>query len=382
MTAVLTSEQPTKETQTNRHSSARTTSPAATIASPASSEDTLRQETNFNGDQVPHDNQSTRVSVEPTSDSSQCDSDINTRNAAVGSPRDSHLEDGAHSGIAVAGNSSDEGQHTRGVHRASALVGPDRSGSTARSWSGPIEPSLFDPFLALAADIVDDLERTRIANENRLRTLTRSEADSDGQTRGFGMDERDPDVARTAALVQMLADTEHQAILNLNRALRKHPLGPWIKNQKGVGEKTAARLLAVVGDPYANAQTGEIRTVSQLWSYCGHGDPSRRKFKGMTQEDLFALGNPTAKKRVYLIATCCLKAQAYYADVYYARKEVTEGREHATDCVRCGPSGKPALAGSPWSDAHRHADALRIVGKEFLRDLWLEAKRLHEGGDR
>lgn len=262
----------------------------------------------------------------------------------------------------------------------------------------PIE-TLADPFLALAADIVDDLERTRIANENRLRMLTRSEPDEDGEMRGLGMDERDPNVARTAALVDMLVKAEHQAVLNLNKLLREHPLGPWIKAQKGVGEKTGARLLAVVGDPYVNMQTGEVRTVSQLWAYCGHGDPGRRKHKGMSQDDLFRLGNPTAKKRVWLIATATLKAgggeekaivgpsgdqstHASLASVYYTRKKATEGREHSTECVRCGPSGKPALPGSPWSDAHRHADALRIVGKEFLRDLWLEAKRLHEAASR
>lgn len=259
-------------------------------------------------------------------------------------------------------------------------VGGDQTGTDQRATPAmnPKGPPLADPFLALAADIVDDLERTRIANENRLRMLTRTEPDEDGEMRGLGMDERDPNVARTAALVEMLAKAEHQAVLNLNKILREHSLGPWIKAQKGVGEKTGARLLAVVGDPYVNLQTGEVRTVSQLWAYCGHGDPTRRKHKGMTQDDLFRLGNPVAKKRTWLIATSCLKAQGPYADVYYARKTATEGREHGAECVRCGPSGHPAQPGSPWSDAHRHADALRIVGKEFLRDLWLEAKRLHE----
>lgn len=295
---------------------------------------------------------------------------------------------------ALAGSDFPADHAEHGLH--SPAVGGDQTedGSAASFGPDPRVETLADPFLALAADIVDDLERTRIANENRLRMLTRTEVDEDGEMRGLGMDERDPNVARTAALVDMLAKAEHQAILNLNKLLREHPLGPWIKTQKGVGEKTAARLLAVVGDPYVNLQTGEVRTISQLWAYCGHGDPGRRKFKGMTQDDLFRLGNPTAKKRVWLIATAILKAgggeekatgapltqaaAASLAAVYYARKAATEAREHAAECVRCGPSGKPALPGSPWSDAHRHADALRIVGKEFLRELWLEAKRLHE----
>lgn len=256
--------------------------------------------------------------------------------------------------------------------QSSAVGGGPDSGQPDIHPAMPREHPLADPTLSLAADIVDDLERVRIAEENRLRSLT----DADG----FGLDEAHPDVARLAAIVTALGKVEHDAILNLNRVMRRHPLGAWGRAQKGIGEKTLARLLATMGgDPYVNLATGEARTVSQLWSYCGHGDTKRRPAKGMTQADLFACGNPIAKKRLWLIASKCLMAQGDYAQVYYARKAATEGREHAGECRRCGPSGKPALPGSPWSDAHRHADALRIVGKEILRDLWLESQRIHEG---
>lgn len=68
-------------------------------------------------------------------------------------------------------------------------------------------------------------------------------------------------------------------------------------------------------------------------------------------------------------------------DTYDKRKAHTEGRTHAAPCVRCGPKGNPAPVGSPWSDGHRHADALRITSKALLRDLWVEARRIHGGGD-
>lgn len=280
-----------------------------------------------------------------------------------------------------AGSTSSTGQFKSETQTAPARAGAspdDGSGATIAAATPRSDSSLFDPFLALAADILDDAEESRIANENRLRQLTRAAADSDGEERGFGLDESHPDVARVAALVEMLKQIEHNATLNLTRLLRQHPLGPWVKAQKGIGDKQGARLLAVIGDPYINMATGEIRTVSQLWAYCGNGDPTRHRFKGMTQADLFGLGSPVAKSRLWLIACSCLKTQGPYAGVYYVRKAANEGREHAVDCKRCGPSGKPALAGSPWSDAHRHADALRITGKEILRDLWLEAKRIHE----
>ncbi len=82
--------------------------------------------------------------------------------------------------------------------------------------------------------------------------------------------------------------------------------------------------------------------------------------------------------RVYLIAESCMKQRTSpYRATYDARKAHTEGKAHAVDCVRCGPAGKPALPGSPWSDGHRHADALRITSKTILRDLWREARRIH-----
>jgi hypothetical protein len=239
--------------------------------------------------------------------------------------------------------------------------------------------SLADPLLAFAADMLDDAERNRKANKSRLEQLTRSVPDKDGRVRGFGLDESHPAVRRLAAQVDMLYKIEHEAELILAYFLRRHPLGAWVKAraQKGIGEKQGPRLLAVIGDPYINEATGQPRTVSQLWAYCGHGAPSRRR-KGMTQDDLFALGNPVAKSRLWLISTSVLVAQGPLSAAYYDRKVKTEGRLHAAPCVRCGPSGKPAPVGSPWSDGHRNADALRVLGKTILRDLWKEAKRIHE----
>jgi hypothetical protein len=130
-------------------------------------------------------------------------------------------------------------------------------------------PSIADPLLALLADAVDDLERTRIANENRVRQLTRAGEDSDGAERGFGLTLDQPQVASLARVVAGLADLEAEAVLNLRRRLRQHPLGAWIQGQVGIGEKQGARLLAAIGDPYWNTLYGRPRTVSELWAFCG-----------------------------------------------------------------------------------------------------------------
>jgi hypothetical protein len=309
---------------------------------------------------------------------------------------------------------------------------------------------LADPLLGFAADVLDDLENVRIANENRLRQLTRAETDSDGEDRGFGLSEDHPDVAVCAALVAALQKAEHDAELELCRKLRRHPLGPWMRAQRGIGEKQGARLLATIGDPYWNTLHDRPRTVSELWAYCGYhvlpaghtpSDAQARSASGAqlrtghgsndAQASIAgpdpAGGNPdhpildahglrvgvaasrkrgtranwsaTAKSRAHLIAKACLKqlvkpcavpdgqkaavhvedcACSPYRRVYDGGRVKYADAVHEVECRQCGPKGHPAQPGSALSEGHKHARALRLVSKEILKDLWREAKRLHE----
>lgn len=278
---------------------------------------------------------------------------------------------------------------------ATAMVAP--MPSVQSPW-----PDEFSRDLAAAADTLDDIERLRIASENRLRQFTRDpgEADKDGKRRGYGWDLRSPAVVAQATLIAtMKCDSEvivrfcpvlgktpkrkgccleHDAERNLARALRAHPLGPWVKAQKGIGEKQGARLIAVLGDPYmrpalllpdGSQDPARPRTVSELWAYCGL-KPGQKRKRGER-----ANWSAAAKMRAWNVAGSMLKAGN--RGVYDKRKAHTEGRVHAAECVRCGPSGKPAQPGSAWSDGHRHADALRVVSKEILKDIWREARRIH-----
>jgi hypothetical protein len=309
------------------------------------------------------------------------------------------------------------------AHSSPILPAPvrDQAPPAATSATAPNpRPLLADPLLALAADVLGDLEKVRIANENRLRQLTRSAEDSDGETRGFGLDEAHPDVARLAALVGMLGEAEHKATLNLQRVMRKHPLGPWVAAQKGIGEKQGARLLAAIGDPYirpeitcedGTVEPSRPRMVSELWAYCGyHVVPADHGCSGTQvthvggelngsgpghgrcgthsslagvapkrQRGQHANWSAAAKMRAFLVAESCMKQSGTtYRAVYDATKAKYADAAHATECVRCGPKNKPAQPGSPLSDGHKHARALRAVAKEILKDLWREAKRIHE----
>jgi len=295
------------------------------------------------------------------------------------------------------------------THAAAAAGEQGSPAATSSAIPIPL-PLLADPLLALAADVLDDLEKVRIANENRLRQLTRTGLDADGQERGFGLDESHPDVARLAALVAMLAGAEHKAALNLQRVMRRHPLGPWVKATTGIGEKQGARLIAAIGDPYWNTLHGRPRTVSELWAYCGYhvvpaGQESRGTQKLTADGDLNGSGpgqgghdtqgtpagvapkrqrgqkanwSATAKMRAFLAAESCMKQrESPYRAVYDTTRAKYAEAVHDGECARCGPRNDPARPGSPLSEGHKHARALRAVAKEILRDLWHEARAFH-----
>ena len=155
----------------------------------------------------------------------------------------------------------------------------------------------------------------------------------------------------------------------------------WLETD-GIGDRTVARLLGEIGHPiiafpseWEEGEEGEdkrvlkeldpfVRRVSDLWSYTGHGDASRKRRAGMDQEEALALGNPRAKSLVYLMAANCKmlnggttstgKPRKFspYRSVYDAKQEHYK------------------VARPDWTPGHRQQSCLRIVGKEILRDLY------------
>lgn len=244
--------------------------------------------------------------------------------------------------------------------------------SSARA-KPPTTPRLGTPALdsvRVLGRLLDDLERLRVAAGNRIGALERAANEP---------------LPHLYYIATPLDEAEHRAELELVRAWRKHPLAPFAKSVHGFGEKSAARLIAEIGSPSIGT-TGHWegegaerswvidsqydRTVSQLWAFCGVGDPARNKIpKGATQVELLKRGNPTAKKQLWLIAVSMrMKGNR---EVYDARKAATKGRVHEKPCPECH-----AKAGDPWRDGHRDTDALRIVAKHLLIDLWKADRQL------
>lgn len=194
-----------------------------------------------------------------------------------------------------------------------------------------------DALLLIYADAVDDLERVRIATDNRLRALI--------EVKGIG---NSPEAERMEGIAEALRALEKQAIADLERAMRAHPYGSWVATRPGIGKKQAGRFLATIGDPHSRPNCGK------LLQYCGHGDPARSRLAAYEDGLPFS---PKAKMRLHLMSESCIRQigdngrpRSPFRDLY------DEARE--------------AWANRDTSDIHKHNHALRLVGKGIVKDLW------------
>jgi hypothetical protein len=231
---------------------------------------------------------------------------------------------------------------------------------TSQPFIGPI---LHDDRLGALADALNDVEKTWIATGNRYRQLINTEPDEDGVLRGFGMPFDHPIVVQVAALRDGLDTLLKAQTRALERRMKTHPLAPWVAGTLGIGWKQGARLLAATGDPYWNGLHGRPRTVSELWAYCGlhtvEGDDGARS-AAKRRKGVRGNWSSQAKMRTYLIAESCVKqSKSPYRIVYDARRANT------------------AFDHPDWTKGHSHNDALRIMGKEILQDLWLASRDLY-----
>lgn len=238
--------------------------------------------------------------------------------------------------------------------------------------------------IGLVCSCLDGLELTRIQTGNRARQATRSVPDEDGVMRGLGVDPESPLAALLLDTEKNLQAREDLLTKQLVKHIAEHPLGPWIASKRGLGYKSAGRLLGAIGDPYLRSVVAEDgtwsqvpRSVYQLNAYCGmHVRPDG--VAPYRERGVQSNWSTAARKRLYVIAV----AQRYsrkneWRPVYDDAKDKALQALHRTPCPRCGPPKHPALAGTPLGKAHADGRALRAVSKEILKLMWRESRLLH-----
>lgn len=308
-----------------------------------------------------------RHACAPTLDSTQCQPDTHCARGAVTN---------------LAGNHSHT--DTQNMHvSGSAVVGADETKPTTIpiTESSRLAYPIDDPMLFTLAQTLQDYETLRIAEEHRLRifSMPSDVPDEDGVCRGFGYAEDSDEVQVVKGLIDPLKDLEHRTVLSLQKRMRVNPIWPYFKDVKGVGEKTLARLMACIGDPYLRPlDDGSYtsRTVSQLWAYCGmHTMPNKdgeiiaaKRMKGVQ-----ANWNTEAKTRLFLLSQNLLR-QGIRKDKDGNQYAVTEYGQLYLD-----RRAHTAVTHPEWNPGHGLNDALRIMGKELLKQLWRAAREIHTG---
>lgn len=256
--------------------------------------------------------------------------------------------------------------------------------------------------LRVIADTLDDIMLTRIAVTNRVERAS---------IEGFAAEQH----------LAGLLDTENKLKLALKRQFRTTApeIRKWTLDTVGLGEPLMARLLGGLGDPltaqpyYWDSETPDghecgqtcgadrhlialpayQRTPRQLLSYCGWGDPDRKRRKGMTAEDAALLGNARLKPLAYVMAECCIKQNGPTSDrqpapAPTANYSAVDGQplddEPVGAAIARPPSarrrspyrdvydiGRERYVDRPdWTLGHQHAAAMRLTVKAILIDLW------------
>jgi hypothetical protein len=182
-----------------------------------------------------------------------------------------------------------------------------------------------------------EVQKLRIAQGNRVAAMEREGLAEEWIA--FARDTHD-----------LLAKKERQLNAYLGKQAKRHPMGPWVERQRGIGLPGFARLVGLTGP------LDRFATVSKLWAYLGMHTvdglaPRRRKGER---------ANWSHQGRVL----CCQIGESIvkmgkggeYREAYDRKKADYEERR------------------PEWTPAHRHAAARRYAVKLLLKRAWVESR--------
>lgn len=164
----------------------------------------------------------------------------------------------------------------------------------------------------------------------------------------------------------------------MRKIARQSPLWQWAEGIRGLGDLGLAVILAEAGDP------GKYSTVSKLWKRLGlapivKGDKTQaartwRMTGGLTAEDWTNAGyNPKRRAEIY----SCIDEPLFRQQSGNMDKETGEVTKEAGPYRKVYDARRARTAEThpDWSKAQSHKDALRIMTKALIADLWSEWRR-------
>lgn len=171
------------------------------------------------------------------------------------------------------------------------------------------------------------------------------------------------DLAVIASAIAPLQNARHQVELEMKRLARKLPVAAWAKDVHGLGELGLAVIVGEAGDLAKYPKKGHLWKRLGLAVHEGRAYSTWRMKGGLTAEQWTEAGySPRRRAEVHaVIADPLFRAQSVASGPYRA---IYDRRREAT-----------ASAQPDWTKAHSHMDALRVMTKYLVRDLWVAWRR-------
>lgn len=225
---------------------------------------------------------------------------------------------------------------------------------------------LSDDEARFLVDAYYQMQEDRIRSDNQARSLAES---------------KEPN-AVVAWLGAQSETLEGQIKMALDKYSMAHPVGQWLRSQKGIGPVIAAGLLAHI-------DFKRIETAGAIWRFAGL-DPSVQWEKGQKRP-----WNTRLKTLCWKVGESFVKVSgaddAFYGKLYGERKALETQRNEAGEFAEQAKAklekfkiGKATDAYKAYSvgklpPAHIHARAKRYAVKIFLSHLFDVGYRLEHG---
>lgn len=181
------------------------------------------------------------------------------------------------------------------------------------------------------------------------------------------------DLAILAQALDPLQSARNAVELDMEKAVRKLPVYPWVKSVRGLGDLSCAVILAETGDLSNYPDKGRLWKRLGLSPRDGKAMSTWRREGGLTAEEWTDAGYaPRRRAEVFAMMDPLFRAQAESADKETGAILRPAGLYRTVYDARKARAG---LAHPDWTKMHLHMDALRVMTKHAIRDLWREWRR-------